>query len=101
LPQGWSKAYEFSIGDLRAGAMVLDAVAKSSNNTGGGELDFKLIHGLMEVNISSDDDDDDDFICALSHTHRSDIKLRQEGLFRAALIKFAPTLVSATLVSTL
>lgn len=48
--------------------MVLDAVAKSSNSTGG-ELDFKLIHGLMEVNISSDDDDDDDFICALSHTH--------------------------------
>ena len=43
LPQGWSKAYEFSIGDLRAGATVLDAVSKRD-----GPLDFKLIHGLME-----------------------------------------------------
>jgi dynein heavy chain 2 len=28
LPQGWSKAYEFSVGDLRAGTMVLDAVSR-------------------------------------------------------------------------
>ena len=28
LPQGWSKAYEFSVGDLRAGAMVLESVSK-------------------------------------------------------------------------
>jgi dynein heavy chain 2 len=43
LPQGWSKAYEFSVGDLRAGAMVLDAVARRA-----GPVDFELVHGLME-----------------------------------------------------
>jgi dynein heavy chain 2 len=42
LPQGWSKAYEFSVGDLRAGSMLLDTISR------GGDLDFKLIHGLME-----------------------------------------------------
>ena len=49
LPQGWSKAYEFSIGDLRAGAMVLDAAASNpAAASSDGGLDFKLIHGLME-----------------------------------------------------
>jgi len=42
IPQGWSKGYEFSVGDLRAGAIVLDKVSRSD------DLDFKLIHGLME-----------------------------------------------------
>jgi len=43
LPQGWSKAYEFSVGDLRAGTMVLDTVSRAE-----GGLDLNLIHGLME-----------------------------------------------------
>ena len=47
LPQGWSKAYEFSVGDLRAGAMVLDAAA-SASAASGDALDLKLVHGLME-----------------------------------------------------
>jgi dynein heavy chain 2 len=42
MPQGWTKFYEFSTGDLRAGADVLNAVCAS------GAPDWPTIHGLLE-----------------------------------------------------
>ena len=44
IPQGWTKAYEFSIGDLRAGASVIDLAVKQGKN---GVPDWPLLHGLM------------------------------------------------------
>lgn len=46
IPQGWSKSYEFSVGDLRAGAFIMDAAAAAAANDGG--LDIDVVHGLME-----------------------------------------------------
>ena len=43
IPQGWSKFYEFSIADLRAGTDILDSVIKKSN-----KIQWKFIHGLFE-----------------------------------------------------
>ncbi len=49
LPQGWTKFYEFSYGDLKAGGYVMEAAVeamgkrKTSDN-----LDWEAIHGLME-----------------------------------------------------
>ena len=34
VPQGWSKFYEFSVGDLRAGAFVMDAAAAAATKSG-------------------------------------------------------------------
>mmetsp|Transcript_8125 Transcript_8125/g.10764 ORF Transcript_8125/g.10764 Transcript_8125/m.10764 type:complete len:2280 (+) Transcript_8125:2-6841(+) len=42
IPQGWTKFYEFSSGDFRAGTMSMD------NASEGGEIDWETIHGLME-----------------------------------------------------
>ena len=46
VPQGWSKFYEFSVGDLRAGAFVMDAAAAAATKSG--ELDLDVVHGLIE-----------------------------------------------------
>lgn len=46
IPQGWSKFYEFSVGDLRAGAFVMDAAAAAATKSG--EVDLDVVHGLIE-----------------------------------------------------
>lgn len=45
IPQGWSKFYEFSLGDLRSGVGVLGLVAD------GPEADWEYLHGLMENSV--------------------------------------------------
>ncbi|TYZ58493.1 hypothetical protein PybrP1_004198 [[Pythium] brassicae (nom. inval.)] len=45
LPQGWTKFYEFSFGDFRAGANVMELASKTS---AGGAIDWPTLHGLME-----------------------------------------------------
>jgi dynein heavy chain 2 len=52
IPQGWTKFYEFSYGDIRAGSFVMKAVSSalqrgsaSHNSTG---IDWETIYGLME-----------------------------------------------------
>jgi dynein heavy chain 2 len=45
-PQGWTKSYEFSIGDLRAGAMVVGAAASAASTSG--QVDWLAVRGLME-----------------------------------------------------
>ncbi|KAB7504882.1 Cytoplasmic dynein 2 heavy chain 1, partial [Armadillidium nasatum] len=42
IPQGWSKFYEFSLADLKAGADILDRLYSNS------ELKWNTIHGLFE-----------------------------------------------------
>ncbi|OQR98203.1 dynein heavy chain [Achlya hypogyna] len=42
LPQGWTKFYEFSFGDLRAGFNVLEVASQAAS------VDWAAIHGLME-----------------------------------------------------
>jgi len=42
IPQGWTKFYEFSSGDFRAGTMAMETAGD------GGEIDWETIHGLME-----------------------------------------------------
>ncbi|XP_076054654.1 dynein cytoplasmic heavy chain beethoven [Oratosquilla oratoria] len=44
IPQGWSKFYEFSFADLRAGADILDRLFKQ----GSGEIKWDYVHGLYE-----------------------------------------------------
>jgi len=46
IPQGWTKSYEFSVGDLRAGAFVMDAMAVAASKST--SLDLELIRGLMQ-----------------------------------------------------
>lgn len=67
VPQGWTKAYEFSFADLRSGAMVVDGLLESAAGGGGGGgagagagagaggggggsggVPWKFVHGLME-----------------------------------------------------
>ena len=43
IPQGWTKFYEFSYGDLKAGTFVMQALA-----AGNDAIDWKAIYGLME-----------------------------------------------------
>lgn len=45
VPQGWSKFYEFSSGDLRAGANVILLIAEKSESS---DIDWESLHGLME-----------------------------------------------------
>jgi len=40
IPQGWTKFYEFSTGDFRAGTMALETACE-------GTIDWQTIHGLM------------------------------------------------------
>lgn len=45
LPQGWTKFYEFSYGDMRAGTYIIEAITDGRSSGG---LDWETIHGLME-----------------------------------------------------
>lgn len=45
IPQGWTKAYEFSFADLRAGANVIDALGGGSD---GKPIRWNFVYGLME-----------------------------------------------------
>lgn len=42
IPQGWTKFYEFSYGDLKAGTFLMSALSS------GDSIDWKAIYGLME-----------------------------------------------------
>lgn len=44
IPQGWSKFYEFSLADLKAGADILDRLYKQET----GDIKWNFIHGLFE-----------------------------------------------------
>ncbi|XP_041357041.1 cytoplasmic dynein 2 heavy chain 1-like isoform X2 [Gigantopelta aegis] len=44
IPQGWTKFYEFSLGDLRAGASIIDRLCQGS----GQDVQWLFIHGLFE-----------------------------------------------------
>ena len=46
IPQGWTKFYEFSYGDLKAGTYVMEAVSEVESN--GRAIDWETIYGLME-----------------------------------------------------
>jgi len=49
IPQGWTKFYEFSYGDLKAGGFVMEAaVAAMGNKKTAENLDWEAVHGLME-----------------------------------------------------
>jgi len=45
IPQGWSKYYEFSFGDLKAGEMTLTDVVAA---TKGGQIQWQTIYGILE-----------------------------------------------------
>lgn len=46
IPQGWTKMYEFSTGDLRAGTFAMDCCGGSE-----GGNDWEMVHGLMMDSI--------------------------------------------------
>lgn len=46
IPQGWTKFYEFSQSDLRAGADIIDRLC-----AGGQEVQWQFAHGLFELAI--------------------------------------------------
>lgn len=52
VPQGWTKAYEFSFADLRAAVQTLDAMlrtfAKNGNPQDVSEVPWTFLHGLIE-----------------------------------------------------
>ena len=48
IPQGWSKFYEFSFGDLRSGSAVMEMAGGASGSNG---PDWQTVHGLMEKAI--------------------------------------------------
>jgi len=48
VPQGWTKAYEFSFGDLRAGVNVLDVQLARA---GGDRVPWAYLHGLIENTV--------------------------------------------------
>lgn len=45
IPQGWSKYYEFSFGDLKAGELTLAAVSQEIK---GGKPQWQKIYGILE-----------------------------------------------------
>ncbi|KAL4105900.1 hypothetical protein PRIC1_003955 [Phytophthora ramorum] len=47
IPQGWTKFYEFSFGDFRAGSNVMELACQTSGGGSGG-IDWQTLHGLME-----------------------------------------------------
>ena len=47
LPQGWTKFYEFSFGDMRAGTFIIDAIADTITSSSK-PIDYETIYGLME-----------------------------------------------------
>ncbi|KAE9115561.1 Cytoplasmic dynein 2 heavy chain 1 [Phytophthora fragariae] len=44
IPQGWTKFYEFSFGDFRAGSNVMELACQTSASG----IDWQTLHGLME-----------------------------------------------------
>jgi dynein heavy chain 2 len=50
VPQGWTKFYEFSLADLRAGAGVIDAAIEGAE-AAGRRVPWALIHGLFETAV--------------------------------------------------
>uniref|UniRef100_H2ZEZ5 Uncharacterized protein n=1 Tax=Ciona savignyi TaxID=51511 RepID=H2ZEZ5_CIOSA len=46
IPQGWTKFYEFSLGDLRAAATIIDHLF--AGEWGSSEVQWQPMHGLME-----------------------------------------------------
>nr|KAG5701773.1 hypothetical protein BaRGS_000763 [Batillaria attramentaria] len=46
IPQGWTKFYEFSMSDLRAGADIIDRLCSS-----GQDVKWNFVHGLYEFAI--------------------------------------------------
>ena len=46
--QGWTKFYEFSMSDLRAGADIIDRLCHRS---GRGDVPWNFVHGLYEQAI--------------------------------------------------
>ncbi|KAJ8530396.1 hypothetical protein ON010_g14516 [Phytophthora cinnamomi] len=47
IPQGWTKFYEFSFGDFRAGSNVMELACQTSGGGSSG-IDWQTLHGLME-----------------------------------------------------
>jgi dynein heavy chain 2 len=47
IPQGWTKFYEFSYGDMRAGTFVMEAASRATS-VKNPQLDWEAIYGLME-----------------------------------------------------
>jgi dynein heavy chain 2 len=45
LPQGWTKFYEFSYGDMKAGTYIMEAA--TAHNPTSREVDWEAVHGLM------------------------------------------------------
>ena len=45
IPQGWSKFYEFSYGDLKAGETIIENLVKESKN---GQINWETLYGLFE-----------------------------------------------------
>jgi len=50
VPQGWTKFYEFSVGDLRSGCGVMQLAADSAQSEQG-HIDWAYIHGLIENSV--------------------------------------------------
>lgn len=45
IPQGWTKFYEFSYGDLKAGDNILGDILKESN---GRSVQWQKVYGILE-----------------------------------------------------
>ena len=49
VPQGWTKAYEFSFGDLRAGVSLIEALLEQAGDLRDpANIPWRFIHGLIE-----------------------------------------------------
>lgn len=48
VPQGWTKAYEFSAADMRAGLQTIDKLLARGNITDPTQIPWRTLHGLME-----------------------------------------------------
>ena len=48
MPQGWTKAYEFSSADLRAGVSVVEGMLARA---GGDRVPWAYVHGLIENSV--------------------------------------------------
>lgn len=47
IPQGWSKYYEFSYGDFKAGETILQGIRADSQNQGG-QTQWQKVYGILE-----------------------------------------------------
>ncbi|CAF3644553.1 unnamed protein product [Adineta steineri] len=48
IPQGWTKFYEFSQADLRAGYEIIHRLCERATKQSGGEIQWDYIHGLFD-----------------------------------------------------